>query len=207
MARLTSEDFEKRKAVINLAALTCFTKSGYNGVTMRDIAQQAKIPLGSLYNYYEDKLTLFKEIVNEQSGQFLSIDNDVIKYLLNSQFPDDLPVLAEAIRKSVVRYESYFKLMYIDVVEFDGEHIKEVFSDLDEKFKSVMEQRFRTVGLLGPGKIDPVFAFISIYLSFYQYFILSKLFGATKIFGKMSDRQVVDGLIEVLKNGIGRGAA
>jgi AcrR family transcriptional regulator len=202
MARLTNEDLEKNRRLINKVAVRCFSSSGFNGITMREIAKKAKIPLGSLYNYYEDKLDLFEAIITEQSRVFLSPDNEVIRYFLSSKFPDDLPLLAEAMKESVKTYESYFKLMYVDVVEFNGAHIKEVFSNLDEKFRQVMEKRFKELGLMGEKKIDPAFALTTIYLSFYQYFILTKLFGATKIFGKKTDQQVIEGMINILFYGI-----
>ncbi len=205
MARLTAEEFEKNRERIKRAALRCFSTSGYKGVTTREIAEAANVPLGSLYNYYEDKLALFRAIVDEQSNAFLSPDNDVIRYFLESDFPNDLDRLADAIGESLETYEPYFKLMYVDVVEFDGVHIREVFSGLEEKFKAVMEDRFRELGLLGPARIDPAFALVTIYLTFYQYFVLSKLFGASKIFGKRTDKQVVDGMIGLLVHGIGRG--
>jgi AcrR family transcriptional regulator len=202
MPRLSNKDLENTRTKINLAALKCFSTAGFNGVTMRDIAAQAKVPLGSLYNYYDNKQNLFSHIITEQSALFLSNENDVVRYFLNSKFPDDLPILADAIRDSLKKYKYYFKLMYVDVVEFDGANIREVFSDLEKKFTAVLGNRFRQTGLLGQKKIDPAFALISIYLSFYQYFVLSRLFGATHIYGKRSETEVVDGLIELLFHGI-----
>ncbi len=137
-----------------------------------------------------------------ESASFLTPDNEVIQYFLNCRFPDDLPDLAESIRKSIVRYERYFKLMYVDVVEFEGQHIRETFSNLDEKFREAVMERFDEIGLLGPKRIDPSFALVTAYLMFYQYFIVTKLFGATRIYGKRSDKEVVGLLTDLFLHGI-----
>jgi AcrR family transcriptional regulator len=203
MARLTEVQTEANRHRILNAAAKAFSKSGYNGVTIRDLAVKTKLPIGSHYNYYEDKLALFRAVVAKESALFLSPDNEVIDYFLTSKFPDDLPRLAEAIKQSIREHQTYFKLMYVDVVEFEGKHIRETFSNLDSKFREAMTERFKEIGFLGRKRdIDPSFALVSIYLSFYQYFILTELFGASKIFGARSESQVIAGLIEMFKTGI-----
>ncbi|MES2964860.1 MAG: TetR/AcrR family transcriptional regulator [Bdellovibrionota bacterium] len=203
MARLTEDQIELNRNRILSAAEREFSKRGYNGVTIRDIAKKTKLPLGSHYNYYADKLALFEAVIDRCSREFLQIENPVVRYFLDSSFPDDLPRLAAAIKTSVESHESYFKLMYVDVVEFDGVHIRETFSNLDEKFRGAMGVKFQELGLLGRERnVDPSFALVSFYLSVYQYFIITRLFGASKVFGKRSEQQVIEGLIEIFRRGI-----
>jgi len=204
MARLSEEDLYLVRARIEKAALRRFTRSGYNGVSMREVAQDAKVPLGSLYNYFSDKQSLFKHLVAEQSRAFLTPANPLIGYLLHGKFPTDLEEMAMAIADSVNLHAEYFKLMYVDVVEFEGRHIRSVFSNLEEKFRESLKSRFREIGDLGSDKsIDPSFAFVTIYLSFYQYFILTKLFGATQVYDRGSESRVVKDLAHLFRRGIG----
>jgi AcrR family transcriptional regulator len=205
MPRLAAKDSEKIQLRIESAALKRLIKSGYNGVVMRDIAKEAKVPLGSLYNYFEDKEALFKHLVAQETQHFLRLESPLVQYLLTSDFPNDLERFAKSVSLSVEESASYFKLMYIDVVEFDGKHFKNAFSNLDKKFKDVLKLRFKEIGLLGSSAdIDPSFVFITIYLNFYQYFILSKLFGATDIYGPLSDQKVVTKMIQLFKSGFQR---
>ncbi len=96
-------------------------------------------------------------------------------------------------------------MIYLDVVEFDGEHIQQVFSHMEPKFRQVLGERFRAVGKLGKRKrTDPGVAFVAVYLLFYQYFVLSKLFGAKQIFGDRSDAEVVSELVELFLGGLAR---
>ncbi len=180
MPKLTQKHLEKNRAAFERAALRCFVKFGYHGVTVRTIAKTAKISIGNLYNYFPDKLSIFRSIIAKQSHHLVRSDNAFTQYLINCRFPDDLTEMGTAIAANVEQYRDYFKLVYIDVVEFDGKHIREVFSHLDEKFRAVLADRFDRLGGLGEiGAIDPAFAFVAIYLSFYQFFLLTKLFGAT----------------------------
>lgn len=203
MARLTEEMLEQNKKRILGIAVRAFSRHGFSGVTIRDIAKQTRLPLGSHYNYFADKEALFKAAVHAVETRFFDDGNPVIDYFKSSTFPDDIPVLADAIRRSVEDHPDYFKLMYVDVIEFEGRHIRETFSNLDAKFRKVLTQHFTETGLLGDGT-DPAFALVFVYLSLYQYFVISKLFGAQNVFGRKNDKAVVESMTHLLLNGIAR---
>jgi AcrR family transcriptional regulator len=199
MARLTDVKSEKNRERILEAATKAFSRSGYSAVTIRDIAKSTKLSLGSHYNYYDDKLELFKAVIDRTTQDFMSPENEVIQYFMTSEFPDDLPRLAKAIKVSIEKYESYFRLMYVDAIEFDGKHIREVFSNLEAKFNVALGKRFKEVAV--KRKTSPGFAMVTIYLSFYQYFLMSKLFGAQNIFENRSETQVINEMVNLFKNG------
>ncbi len=46
------------------SARAALLKSGYNGCTMRQIAQGTNITVGNLYRYFDSKAAIYKEIVN-----------------------------------------------------------------------------------------------------------------------------------------------
>jgi AcrR family transcriptional regulator len=204
MPKLSAILLEKNRVALERAALRCFIRVGYHGVSVRMIAKAAKISLGNLYNYFPDKLSVFKAVIARESDSLLRSDNAFTRYLLQCKFPDDLEVMGAAIAANTDQYRDYFKLVYIDVVEFDGKHIREIFSHLDQKFRAVLSARFERIGKLGPKKdIDPAFAFIAVYMSLYQYFALTKLFGATAVYGHRSDAEVTRALATLFRDGIG----
>src|SRR5450432_2760572 len=123
MPKLSADVLEKNRATLERAALRCFLKLGYHGVSVRTIAKAAKISIGNLYNYYPDKLSIFQSIIAKQSHELVHSENAFTRYFAASQFPDDLHEMSAAIADNVDRYRDYFKLIYIDVVEFDGKHI------------------------------------------------------------------------------------
>jgi len=50
----------ERRAQIIEAALTCFTRKGYNNTTMDDVAAESGLSKGTLYWYFESKDNLLK---------------------------------------------------------------------------------------------------------------------------------------------------
>jgi AcrR family transcriptional regulator len=64
----TSEQFEemreKSRRVIEDAALSLFAKQGFDGTTIKQIAKEAKIAGGLIYNYYPSKEKLMRGIID-----------------------------------------------------------------------------------------------------------------------------------------------
>ena len=203
MPKISTARAEQNRLALENAALACFVRHGYHGVSVRMIADRAGVSLGNLYTYFPDKLSMFQDVLTRLSEDFLRSDNAFLRYLQRCDFPNDLPEMGEAIAENVERYRDYMKLMYVDVVEFDGKHISEIFSNLDTKFRAVLGPLFDRLGGLGPhGATDPAFAFIAVYMSFYQYFILTKLFGARATYGAHKDRKVVADLATLFTEGL-----
>jgi AcrR family transcriptional regulator len=205
MPRLSPAVADRKRAHVQKAALRCFLELGYHGTSVRDIASAAKLSLGSVYTYFPDKLSLFAAVLAQLEADFLGRDSALFGYLSAARFPDDLPALAQALAADASRFRDYFKMIYLDVVEFDGAHVKEIFSRMEPKFRLVLGARFAAVGKLGRRRrTDPGVAFVAVYLLFYQYFVLTRLFGARQIFGRRSDEQVVAELVELFLHGIAR---
>ncbi|HUB08209.1 MAG TPA: TetR/AcrR family transcriptional regulator [Myxococcales bacterium] len=205
MPRLSPAVADRKRAHVQKAALRCFLELGYHGTSVRDIAAAAKLSLGSVYTYFPDKLSLFAAVLEQLEADFLGGDSALFGYLATARFPDDLPALARALAADASRFRDYFKMIYLDVVEFDGAHVKEIFSRMEPKFRLVLGARFEAVGKLGRRRrTDPGVAFVAVYLLFYQYFVLTGLFGAKQIFGRRSDEQVVAELVELFLHGIAR---
>ncbi|MHB8417258.1 MAG: TetR/AcrR family transcriptional regulator [Myxococcales bacterium] len=206
MPKLSTEDADQRRVQVERAALRCFLERGYHGTSVRDISAAAGLSLGAVYTYFPDKLSLFSAVLSRLEGEFLQGDSALFGYLAASRFPDDLPALARALAADSERFRDYFKMIYLDVVEFDGEHVREVFSRMEPRFRSVLGGRFKAAGKLGGRRrTDPGVAFVAVYLLFYQYFVLTKLFGAEEIFGKRTEEQVIRELVELFLHGIASG--
>ena len=55
MPKLLDKTFEKNKLKIERAALHLFTRKGFHGTTVREIAKRAGVSMGKLYIYYDKK--------------------------------------------------------------------------------------------------------------------------------------------------------
>lgn len=61
---------ENTKETIIYHALTLFSDSGYEGVSMRDIACAVGIKAASLYNHFKNKEDIFLSIIDEMSKRY-----------------------------------------------------------------------------------------------------------------------------------------
>lgn len=203
MPKISAALTEQNRQGLEDAAVRCFVRYGFHGVSVRMIAAEAGVSLGALYTYFPDKLAMFTSALERLSKELVTDDNAFTRYLATSSFPADIEAMGAAIADNVDRYRDYLKLTYVDVVEFDGKHIREVFSHLEPKFRAVLGPRWKALGKLGPKKnIDPAFAFIAVYMSLYQFFILTKLFGAEETYGPMSDDRVVSMMAALFRGGL-----
>jgi hypothetical protein len=94
--------------------------------------------------------------------------------------------------------------MYIDVVEFGNRHFAHSFrklaSNLEERFGDRLREATRAGEWNG---VDPALAFAAIYLQFFTYFLVEKLFGGRRHLG-VSDPVAVQQLICMMTQGIWR---
>ena len=60
---------ESKKEAILLAGMEVMKAHGYNGTSVKDIVDAAKVPKGSFYNYFESKEQFALEAIDSVSGQ------------------------------------------------------------------------------------------------------------------------------------------
>lgn len=204
MPKLNREDVDRNKASIEKAALRVFIRQGYHGTSMRQIAEISKVSLGNIYNYYPNKEALFQAIVERYEAKMEPLRAAALDSLDEVFTGAGLERLAEGVRKIVYGNPDYWRLMYIDVVEFGNRHFAHNF----RKLASNMEARFgdRLRDATGSGDwsgVDPALAFTAIYLQFFTYFLVEKLFGGRGHLG-VSDAAAIQQLITIMTQGIWR---
>ena len=96
-------------------------------------------------------------------------------------------------------FRSYIALIYVDVIEFDGTHIRKFYSEMGQRYASLSEiaeirERLR------PG-VSPISALLMTSRIFFNYFSLEILFNVPEPFGKNS-MEVVKEICDVLRNGM-----
>jgi AcrR family transcriptional regulator len=70
---------DKVEEKINNSAFRLFGKNGYNNITMKMVAQDVGISVGTLYNYYSNKEDLFLNSFKQSFGQIYFALNNIIK--------------------------------------------------------------------------------------------------------------------------------
>jgi TetR/AcrR family transcriptional regulator, acrAB operon repressor len=207
MPKLKDKVIEQNQWKIEAAALRVFTRQGYHGTSVRDIAEAAGVSIGNLYNYYGGKEEIFLSLVRRYEVRMDALRGKVLGPMDNVFDPAELQRLAKGIREIVYENPDYWRLMYIDVVEFGSQHFAHTYRSLAHSMKQRLGPRLREATRRGPwNEIDPALAFTAIYLQFFTYFLVEKLFGGKQHLGMPDDRAIAQ-LIRMQTQGIWRNGA
>ena len=197
----------RSQSAILEAALQLFSKHGYRGTSIREIAEEAGLSTGNVYHHFPDKEALFRTLLDQYWAAIDTPEFPFNKALAAGTFPDDLEALAEAAKKSVEVYRRHVALIYVDVVEFDGTHIRKFYSEMSGRFASFLNQRYPDGSLkdqLAPG-CDPTTAVMLASRIFLQYFAVDILFGVPNQLGKDTPIAIKE-ISDILRHGFLRPA-
>lgn len=197
------ERSDRSRSQILDAALKLFSTQGYRGTSIRDIAQAARVSTGSLYHQFPDKETIFRALLDEYWEAIGSPEFAFNQALAAGSFPDDLEALGRAARESVKKYRRHVALIYVDVVEFEGSHIRKFYSDMAKRFEAWIEAHGGATSLarkLRPG-VDPVAAMMLVSRFFLTYFSVEIVFGVPHHFGKDTDA-VIREIADMMRHGM-----
>ena len=191
-----------RRAVLD-AALHLFSHLGYRGTTVRDIANRADVSTGNVYHHFPDKETIFRELLDQYFQAMSSPEFPFNRALATGTFPENLEELGRAARSTVQDYRAYVALIYVDVVEFDGTHIRKFYGDMALRFDAFMKKHGMEAELAGrlQDGLSPISAVMLATRIFYNYFSIEILFGVKDHFGKNTD-EVVGEISRILRNGM-----
>ena len=192
------EKSERSRRLVLDAALKLFSKCGYRGTSVREIAEKAKVSIGNLYHHFPDKEAIFRALLDEYREMTTSSDFPLRRALATGSFPDNLEEIGYAARDTVRQYRAYITLYYVDMIEFDGSHIRTFYRELVQRIASAKNLQTR----LRDG-VSPTSALLAATRLFLNYFQLEILFGVPEPFGKDS-AQIVREIADMLRLGIAR---
>lgn len=195
------ERSDRSRGQILKAALKLFSTVGYNGTSMRDIARAARVSTGNVYHQFPDKESIFRGLLDEYFEKVASPEYPFNRALAAGAFPNDMAALATAARESVELYRPYVALIYVDVVEFDGSHIRRFYSEMASRFARFLElSGDAVVANLRPG-VRPLTAIMIASRFFLQYFAVEVLFGVPNHFGQNTDAALRE-IVDILEHGM-----
>lgn len=174
------------------AGLELFSSQGYRGSSVKEIADRAGISTGRLYHHFENKLQLFSVLLDQYWERLLNPESKLNQLIARAAFPEDIPELARAIGKVVAENTAYIKMIYVDMIEFQGEHINRFYRNMAANFRKAYRKRFqqlREAERLAP-KADPLFAVMMTFRFFFQYYLVESSFGVANHFGFTSEEVI-----------------
>ncbi len=114
------------------AAKRLFLSQGYNGSNLRDIAREAQVSMGGIYHHFASKEEIYKTLL--QSSDVAQDMFQILRLFQAPDFPENLATVADAIARTIRKHKDSFKLFYIDVLEFQGRHVKSVIQTFRDRF-------------------------------------------------------------------------
>lgn len=197
------ERSQRSRAQILDAALELFSHQGYRATSVRDVADSAGVSTGNVYHHFKDKEAIFRELLDQYWAAIEDPDFQFNRALASGTFPDNLETIGRAARDMIRTYRRHIALIYVDVIEFEGTHIRKFYASMSERFEAFARTHRELVPegrTLRPG-ISLGAALMLVTRFYMNYYAVEELFGVPNHFGKNSDdalREVAD----VLRHGL-----
>lgn len=166
MPETTTAKGERTRAEIVAAAHRLFIEQGYHGTSMRQIAGQAGIALGGIYNHFTGKEDIFLAVLlayhpyREILAALKTAQGETIEEFVRHAAMQMLATLGKR--------PDFLKLMFIELIEFQGQHFPGLLASLQPQLAELVE-RLRII----PGRLRPIplpimlRAFVGLFFSFY----------------------------------------
>ena len=200
-----AEKSQRSRDQILEAALELFSHRGFGATSVRDIATKAGVSTGNVYHHFPDKDALFRTLLDQYWKAIDDPDLPFNRALVTGTFPDNLEELGHASRELVRKFRRHVALIYVDVVEFEGSHIRKFYADMARRFAdfiAVHGQPTEISARLRPG-ISPLSAVMLASRFYLNFFAVELLFGVRDHFGKDTD-EVIREIADILRFGMAR---
>lgn len=184
------------------SALGLFSSQGFKATSMRQIATESDLSVGNLYHHFENKEVIFQRLLDQYWEKVLDPDLPLNQLFLEANFPEDLEEMASAIEEVVAAFSPYILLIYVDVIEFQGSHVRSFYEGMADRFKETYAHRLSARQEAGEfGDVDPMVGVMVATRWLFYFFTVEKCFGVPMHFG-MSSEEAVGQFIRLLRNGL-----
>jgi len=112
---------EQTRQDILYAAKSLFTKQGFHGTSMRQIASDTGITVGSIYNHFENKEQIFDHVLIEQHPYRRIIA--ILESTPISNVEEFMIEFVGAVINEMGNNPDFFELVFIELSEFKGKHV------------------------------------------------------------------------------------
>ena len=191
---------ETTRIAIEDAAVDLFMEHGYHATSMRQIAEQAGLALGGIYNHFSSKEELFEAIIIDKHPY-----KRVLPALLAAQGDTVEDFLRSAARLALTELKSqpyYMNLMFIEFVEFKGKHGASMLLEIAPKVLPVFEKLVK--GRKELRITNPVMLLRSFFGMLISFFLTDMIMGNSHL-GKLMPKDPLDAYMDIYFHGIIRG--
>jgi AcrR family transcriptional regulator len=197
-----AERSEVATAKVLEVALELFSTQGYGATSMRQIAEVCDQSTGNLYHHFGSKEAIFQRLIDDYWERIIDPNHPLQKVFAKANFPDDLEEMAVAIERTVEENKASILLIFVDVIEHQGRHVRSFYEDMAENFRAVYGPHLEELEREGRlADADPLVAVMVATRWLFYFYMVEKCFGVPMHFG-MEAQQAVDGFIRILRNGV-----
>ncbi len=164
---------EQTRSAILQAAHDLFVEQGYHGTSMRQIASQAGLALGGLYNHFPSKEAVFEEVFFAYHPY-----HEVLPYIQQAQGATVEELIRDATQHMVAAVRGrpdFLNLMFIEMVELKSAHAQKLINTFYPIGLEIVGRLMQTEpGQLRP--IPPPMVVRSFLGLFFAYFLTEIIF-------------------------------
>jgi len=154
-----AERSEGATAEVLEVALELFSTQGYGATSMRQIAEACDQSTGNLYHHFGSKEKIFQRLIDDYWERVLDPEHPLQKVFSKANFPDDLEELASAIEQAVEENKASILLVFVDVIEHHGSHIRWFYETMAGRFREKYGSHFEELARQGRlADADPMVA-------------------------------------------------
>jgi AcrR family transcriptional regulator len=187
---------ERTRRVILEAAYSLFLDQGYHATSMRQIAERASLALGGIYNHFGSKEEIFTAIIAERHPYHQIIP--LIAATEGETVDDFIHNAAHALVDALGHHPDFLNLMLIEIVEFKGKHVPELFESLFPKIMEIGTRFNRFDEQVRPIPIQLLMrAFLGMFFSYYITQIM-----LTGLMPSETQEDALDTFVDIFLNGV-----
>ena len=188
---------ETTRLAIEDAAIELFLEHGYHATSMRQIAERTGLALGGIYNHFKSKDEIFEGIIIDKHPY-----RTILPAVLEAQGETAEEFLKNAV--SITMHELgpepvFIKLMFIELVEFNGKHgslmLKEIVPQALPVFEKLVKAR-KGLRVTNPAAL--MRSFFGMIISYY----VTEMMISNSALGKMLPKNSMESYIDIFLHGI-----
>lgn len=189
--------FEDKRENILHAATDVFSKYGFHGAKMEDIAKEAQIGKGTIYGYFDSKETLFYEMIKHGINEYEKGLNKALD--IEGNLEGRLDALCKFHGEYIDRYIGISQIIIMEKEILSTELMKDIVAEKTKLFNKIKDAVEKAIysGELREG-LDPELAAIIIIGSTNQFYG-QKICYEKKDYNDIDPKDLIEIILEGLK--------
>ena len=188
---------EATRLAIEDAAMELFLTQGYAATSMRQIADEAGLALGGIYNHFSSKDEIFGGIIVDKHPYkqilpaVLAAEGETVEEFFKNAF--------QIVTTEMDKRPEFVNLMFIELVEFKGKHgagmIKEIAPKILPVFEKVIKAR-KSLRVTNPAVL--MRSFMGLIMSYY----VTGMLISNSIISKLMPANISNQYVDIYLHGI-----